>query len=231
MSYSTPDTTARGERKARLLTGALAVTALVAAVVALWQTQSTPLAGRTYCWGAWPERAEPFRRGDHHRTSDESAPTPERPSGHCLLRWRGGRGAGAYEQEVEVRLGTGPLDAGPRRGWLSGLLVGGDTALPGRLPGFTAAGSGTLVLPESCDVVGRPSVVTLTSSFTLAGGERGRSGFSAATPPGDGRVARPGRRPRRQGRPLHAHPAAERAPRRRRPASARPTPPRRTPYE
>ncbi len=37
-------------------------------------------------------------------------------------------------------------------------------ALPNNLPGFVTAESGTIVLPASCDVDGRPSVVTLTSS-------------------------------------------------------------------
>lgn len=177
MSYSTLRD--RG-RKGRVLTSLLAIAALVAALVALWQTQSTPLARRSYCWGAWAEDGGLFHRGDHDRVAEESAPAPGRPTGLCTLRWRGGQGSGAYEQRVELRLGTGPDGAAARRAWLDGLFEGGDTALPGRLPGFTAAGSGALVLPASCDVGGRPSVVTFTSSYTGTAGRAARPGF----PPG-----------------------------------------------
>ncbi|MFC5146258.1 hypothetical protein [Streptomyces aureoversilis] len=168
--FRTPHTTGdQADRRARALTGALAIAALVAALVALWQTQSTPLGGRSYCWGAWPEGEAPFRRGDRDRTADESAPAPGRPTGHCSLRWRGGRGLGAYEQQVDLRLGTGPLQEGERRSWLGELFGDGDTPLPDGLPGFTAAsGTGALVLPESCDVDGRPSVVTLKSITALS---------------------------------------------------------------
>ncbi len=156
-------------RKSRALTGALAIAALVAALVALWQTQSTPLGGRAYCWGAWPEDEAPFRRGDRDRITDEIPPGPGRPTGQCSLRWHGGQGSGAYEQRLDLRLGTGPREAGERRSWLGELFGGGDVPLPDGLPGFTAAASGTgaLVLPESCDVDGRPSVVMLKSAMAL----------------------------------------------------------------
>ncbi|QLE73836.1 hypothetical protein FGW37_21630 [Streptomyces rectiverticillatus] len=168
--FRTPHTTGdQADRRARALTGALAIAALVAALVALWQTQSTPLGGRSYCWGAWPEGEAPFRRGDHDRTADESAPAPGRTTGHCSLRWRGGHGLGAYEQQVDLRLGTGPRQEGERRSWLGELFGDGDIPLPDGLPGFTAAsGTGALVLPESCDVDGRPSVVTLKSITALS---------------------------------------------------------------
>ncbi|MBB5117138.1 hypothetical protein [Streptomyces eurocidicus] len=182
MSYSPPRPTGQAERKVRVLTGFLAVAALVAALVALWQTQSTPLARRTYCWGAWTEGAGPFRDGGGERAAEESVPTRERPRGHCVVSWRGGRGAGAYEQRIEVRLGTGPSDVAGRREWVGGLFAGGDRALPGLLPGFTADGSGALVLPESCDVGGRPSVVTLTSSFTDAVDRGSHPGFPEDSP-------------------------------------------------
>ncbi|MBF6048974.1 hypothetical protein GO001_27855 [Streptomyces sp. NRRL B-1677] len=157
-------------RRARALTGALAIAALVAALVALWQTQSTPLGGRAYCWGSWPEDEAPFRRGDRDRVADEIPPAPGHPSGQCSLRWHGGSGSGAYDQRLDLHLGSGPRDAGERRSWLGELFSGGDVPLPDGLPGFTAPASGTgaLVLPESCDVDGRPSVVTLKSAKALS---------------------------------------------------------------
>ncbi|RLU99354.1 hypothetical protein CTZ27_15580 [Streptomyces griseocarneus] len=185
MSYSTLRAAGHAERKGRVLTGALAITALVAALVALWQTQSTPLARRAYCWGSWPEDGSPFRGGARDRVAEESAPSRGHPAGLCTLRWRAGKGAGEYEQRVELRLGTGPEAAGPRRAWLDGLFEGGDTALPGRLPGFTTAGAGALVLPQGCDVGGRPSVVTLTSSYADATGRGRHPGFPAAASPPD----------------------------------------------
>ncbi|MGK5733720.1 hypothetical protein [Streptomyces sp. URMC 124] len=167
--FKAPHTTGdQADRRARALTGALAIAALVAALVALWQTQSSPLGDRSYCWGAWPEDEAPFRRGDRDRIADESAPVPGRPTGHCSLRWHGGHGLGASEQRMDLRLGTGPRLPDERRSWLGELFGGGDVPLPDGLPGFTAAsGTGALVLPESCDVDGRPSVVTLKSAAAL----------------------------------------------------------------
>ncbi|MGK5548946.1 hypothetical protein ACSNOH_30070 [Streptomyces sp. URMC 127] len=164
-----PHTHAHAHTHAHTLTGALAIAALVAALVALWQTQSTPLRGRAYCWGAWPEGEAPFRRGDRDRIADEDPPAPGRPTGRCSLRWHSGRGGGMEAQRLDLRLGTGPREAGERRTWLGELFTGGDVPLPDGLPGFTAAASGTgaLVLPESCDVDGRPSVITLKSAKAL----------------------------------------------------------------
>ncbi|MFD8998559.1 hypothetical protein [Streptomyces abikoensis] len=180
-------------RRARLLTGALAIAALLAALMALWQTQFRPLARQDYCWGTWSEESGPFRGeagGVRQRVSRESAPGPGRPHGQCTLSWRGsdpgndhdgrsngnsngksnGNGNGNSdkrwaERRLEVSYGTGPEAADERRAWLTGLFAGGDSPLPDALPGFVTASSGTLVLPESCDVRGRPSVVTLTGSF------------------------------------------------------------------
>ncbi|MEU2852276.1 hypothetical protein [Streptomyces syringium] len=183
MPYSTSRTTGR---TTRLLTGALAIAALVAALVALWQTQFRPIAPPGYCWGTWPGEARDgglFQRGVRHRTADERAPTPGRPSGHCALSWRGGRGPEAYEQRVTVRLDTGPRGADQRRSWLDGLFAGGGTALPGGLPGFASAGSGALVLPKSCDVAGRPSVLSLTGTFTGSTARAGHPGFPQGSTP------------------------------------------------
>ncbi|MFF4404220.1 hypothetical protein [Streptomyces sp. NPDC001404] len=182
-------------RRARVFTGALAIAALLAALMAFWQAEFGPPARSSYCWGTWPEDGGPFRSGDHDRSAQESAPAPGRPYGTCTLSWRGGRGAGAYRQRLDVRYGTGPREAEARRAWLSGLLVGGDSALPDGLPGFVAAGSGTLVLPPSCDVDGRPSVVTVTSSFRDANGADGSGrtdGTDGADAAGPGGADRPG---------------------------------------
>ncbi|PHQ49345.1 hypothetical protein BLA24_25170 [Streptomyces cinnamoneus] len=148
-----------------MLTGALAVAALVAALVALWQTQFGPLTRPDYCWGTWAQDGGPFHAGATHRTSSERAPTRRHPSGHCALSWRGGHGPKARDQRLDVRYDTGPEPADERRTWLAGLFTGGDSALPGGLPGFVTAASGSLVLPQTCDVKGLPSVLTISGTF------------------------------------------------------------------
>ncbi|MFC5718790.1 hypothetical protein ACFP1Z_01180 [Streptomyces gamaensis] len=55
MSYAKRRDIGRAGRRVRVLVGALAIVALVAAVVALWQTQSTPPAKRSSCAGTWWE--------------------------------------------------------------------------------------------------------------------------------------------------------------------------------
>ncbi|KJY44025.1 hypothetical protein VR41_00550 [Streptomyces sp. NRRL B-1568] len=81
MSYKTSritnrtHSTQRGARRARLLTGALAIAALLAALIALWQTQARPLtdqparcpAGGAPFGGACTPGA-PGAPGDRHGT-------------------------------------------------------------------------------------------------------------------------------------------------------------------
>ncbi|MEU7040398.1 hypothetical protein AB0A77_04975 [Streptomyces varsoviensis] len=155
---------ARGRRgRGRALIGALAVVALIAAVSALWQTQFGPLTHAARCWGAWPDEggASLFDHGDRDRASDEVSPTPEAPRGRCTVTWSRGTGSAARQQRVRVGYGTGPKAEAARRSWLDGLFARGGDPLPGALPGFVGDGSGALVLPERCDVDGRPSVVTV----------------------------------------------------------------------
>ncbi|GHF68534.1 hypothetical protein GCM10010218_57440 [Streptomyces mashuensis] len=165
----------------RTLTGALAVAALVAAVVALWQTQSGPLEDRhrAYCWGTWREDAGPSPRGTAGRQVREEAPTRRRPTGRCTLSWLG---AGGPEDRrgIDLRYGPGPAAADERRAWLAGLFTGHDTALPDGIPGFVTAVSGTLVLPRPCDVDGRPTVLTLTGTFDSTPARTGRLLLEAA---------------------------------------------------
>ncbi|GHC61364.1 hypothetical protein [Streptomyces cinnamoneus] len=183
-----PNTTAAGRtaRRARTLTGALAIAALLAALMALWQTQFRPLSKPEYCWGTWRADGGPFRTdagrdgGAHRRTARETAPTPARPHGRCSLSWSGGRGRDAPRRSLEVRYETGPSAAKERRAWLAELFAGGDAALPDDLPGFVTAATGTLVLPASCDVDGRPSVVTVSGSFDSSPDRTGRILLEAA---------------------------------------------------
>ncbi|MEU1309799.1 hypothetical protein ABZ419_13015 [Streptomyces cinnamoneus] len=183
-----PNTAAAGRtaRRSRTLTGALAIAALLAALMALWQTQFRPLSKPEYCWGTWRADGGPFRTdagrdgGAHRRTARETAPTPARPHGRCSLSWSGGRGRDAPRRSLEVRYETGPSAAKERRAWLAELFAGGDAALPDDLPGFVTADTGTLVLPASCDVDGRPSVVTVSGAFDSSPDRTGRILLEAA---------------------------------------------------
>ncbi|MFI9236497.1 hypothetical protein [Streptomyces sp. NPDC053079] len=170
----------RTDRRARTLTGALAIAALLAALMALWQAQFRPLTKPEYCWGTWRADGGPFREDARHRSVRESAPTAGRPHGRCTLSWSGGRGPDAPRRQLEVRYETGPRAEEERRAWLTGLFAGGDAALPDDLPGFVTADTGTLVLPESCDVDGRPSVVTVSGSFDSSPARTGRLLVEAA---------------------------------------------------
>ncbi|MEU7132227.1 hypothetical protein [Streptomyces sp. NPDC046261] len=170
----------RTDRRARTLTGALAIAALLAALMALWQTQFRPLTKPEYCWGTWRADGGPFREDARHRSARETAPTAGRPRGRCSLSWSGGHGPDAPRRQLEVRYETGPRAQEERRAWVAGLFAGGDTALPDDLPGFVTADTGTLVLPESCDVDGRPSVVTVSGSFDSSPARTGRLLVEAA---------------------------------------------------
>ncbi|MFE7119248.1 hypothetical protein ACFU99_27915 [Streptomyces sp. NPDC057654] len=209
------------------MVGALAVVALLAAVSALWQTQFGPLAQASRCWGAWPDEggASLFDHGDRHRASQETSPTPEVPRGSCTVTWTRGSGAAAREQRVQVGYGAGPKAADARRTWLDGLFARGGDALPGALPGFVGDGSGALVLPERCDVDGRPSVVTVGGARQgdgrtgVAGGGFARTGRLLVDLANHG-MRKAGCAPRRPLRP--AAPTASPAPAR--PPSSSPAP-------
>ncbi|MEU5104378.1 MULTISPECIES: hypothetical protein [unclassified Streptomyces] len=151
-----------GRRGRAALAGGLAV-ALVAGWLVIRAVDDADAAKR-YCWGAWSEQDEPsllLERDD--RAFRETAPTPERPRGSCTIT--ASRTYGTDEtipEKISVSYGTGPKDAKKRRAWLAGLFAGARDQLPEGLPGFVSQGSATLVLPEKCDVDGRPSVVTVS---------------------------------------------------------------------
>ncbi|MEV4440117.1 hypothetical protein AB0K09_14005 [Streptomyces sp. NPDC049577] len=86
--------------RVRLLIGALAIAALLAALMALWQTQFRPLSRPSHCWGAWPGDGGPFDRATRDRVREESAPAPGRPYGSCAI--------GSARRVPGIRGGGGP---------------------------------------------------------------------------------------------------------------------------
>jgi hypothetical protein len=141
---------------------------LAAALVAGWLVlgaDDDADAAKKHCWGAWSQRDKPslFDEKDHVRAFRETAPTPERPRGSCTITasWTYSDDE-TVQEKISVSYGTGPRDAKKRRAWLAELFADARDQLPEGLPGFVSAGSAALVLPEKCDVDGRPSVVTVS---------------------------------------------------------------------
>ncbi|ADI06308.1 hypothetical protein SBI_03187 [Streptomyces bingchenggensis BCW-1] len=142
---------------------------LAAALVAGWlviragdDADADSDAAKRYCWGAWSQGEEPLRFNNDNRTFRETAPTPERPRGSCTITTSWDNGINEVHEKISVSYGSGPKDAKKRRAWLAELFAGAGDQLPEGLPGFVSEGSATLVLPEKCDVDGRPSVVAVS---------------------------------------------------------------------
>ncbi|MGO4756279.1 hypothetical protein AB4212_48060, partial [Streptomyces sp. 2MCAF27] len=119
-------------------------------------------AAKKHCWGAWSQGEKPLRFNNDNRAFRETAPTPERPRGSCTITTSWDNGISEVHEKISVSYGAGPKDAKKRRVWLAELFAGAGDQLPEGLPGFVSKGSATLVLPEKCDVDGRPSVVTVS---------------------------------------------------------------------
>ncbi|MDX3233031.1 hypothetical protein [Streptomyces sp. ME19-01-6] len=153
---------------------------LAAALVAGWLVlgaDDDADAAKKHCWGAWSQRDKPslFDEKDHVRAFRETAPTPERPRGSCTITasWTYSDDE-TVQEKISVSYGTGPRDAKKRRAWLAELFAGARDQLPEGLPGFVSEGSAALVLPEKCDVDGRPSVVTASGVQSDDEGETAR---------------------------------------------------------
>ncbi len=128
------------------------------------------------------------------RTAEESAAlSADSPEGVCTLRVtssvpddHGSSGAGTHGSEDDaddpddaettntiefkktVKVGYGPVPASEkeRLSWLEKFLDGSVGPLPDGVPGLVSRAKGMVVLPEECDVDGRPTVVTITGEET-----------------------------------------------------------------
>ncbi|NML54914.1 hypothetical protein HHL19_34390 [Streptomyces sp. R302] len=171
-------------RRRRGTVVAVTVGALALAGVGGWAAEVGPFAKDRYCWGAWEQDSGPRllgdeelgRSGSERRAEESAAPSADRPEGTCTLRVTssvpdshgssGGGGTIEFKKTVNVRYGAVPAAEEERLGWLREFLDGSVAPLPDGVPGLVGSSKGMVVLPESCDVDGRPTVVTVTGGET-----------------------------------------------------------------
>lgn len=183
-------------RRPRGVVVAVVVGALAVAGGGAWAAGVGPFAKDRYCWGAWEQDSGPRLLGDDElgksgseRTAEESeAPSAGRPESTCTLRVTssvpddhgssgssgssessgssGSSGAIEFKKTVEVRYGPVPASEKDRLNWMQEFLDGSAGPLPDGVPGLVGRAKGMVVLPASCDVDGRPTVVTITGSET-----------------------------------------------------------------
>lgn len=172
-----------GKRRRRrwVVLGAVSAGAVLISGVALWATDSPPFKDR-YCWGAWEQDSGPRFLGDYvlrdsgtERTSAESGtPGSGGKTATCTVSvatsgaddssaGSGGSSAQSAGFHDRLTLSYGPVPEAPdeRRAWIDRYFSGSASPLPNGLDGLVASDRAMLILPEACDVAGRPSAVTL----------------------------------------------------------------------
>lgn len=173
-------------RRGRLSLITALVLALAGTGLGTWAADTWPWPKDRYCWGAWEKDSGPDFLGDEafgddddgSRTSKETAPTRERPTGRCEVAIAGDYKSGydgdkgSTDQQVSVEYGPVPKAAEARLEMIHDGFLGGDMVpLPDGLPGTVNGSGGLLVLPKSCDAQdGRPTVVTMHASGTYTSG-------------------------------------------------------------
>lgn len=169
-------------RRGRLSLVSALVLALAGTGFGTWAADTWPWPKDWYCWGAWEQDSGPDFLGEEafgdddegSRTSTETVPTPERPTGRCEVAIAGDYessydgGKVTIDQQVSVEYGPVPEAAEARLAVIHDGFLGGDMVpLPDGLPGTVNGRGGLLVLPKSCDTQdGRPTVVTMYASGT-----------------------------------------------------------------
>ncbi|MFH0518812.1 hypothetical protein ACHBTE_16770 [Streptomyces sp. M41] len=173
-------------RRGRLSLTCALVLALAGTGLGTWVADTWPWPKDRYCWGAWEEDSGPEFLGDKafgndddgSRTSRETAPTRERPTGRCEVAIAGDYESSydgdkvSIDQQVSVEYGPVPKAAEARLALIHDGFLGGDMVpLPDGLPGTVNGHGGLLVLPKSCDAPdGRPTIVTMRASGTYTSG-------------------------------------------------------------
>ncbi|MDQ1011108.1 hypothetical protein QFZ82_005593 [Streptomyces sp. V4I23] len=154
-----------GSRRKRLgVTAGVLAGAVFATGIGLWATDSGPFKD-AYCWGAWQQNSGPHLLGDEavdesgaeRRATESAPPSAGRPQGTCTVEVA----SDDDEDKVTVTYGPLPAAADKRQEWITHYLHGSVSFLPDGLDGLVGGDRGMLVLPEACDVDGRPSVVTM----------------------------------------------------------------------
>jgi hypothetical protein len=143
--------------------------------IGLYATDSWPFRD-SYCWGAWQENSGARFLGEDvlgesaERSGEESAPpSADQPRATCTVAVRSTVEDSdsdeplEFEDKVTVEYGPVPEEAEARHEWLTRYFHGSAAPLPDGLDGLVAGDRAMLVLPEACDVDGRPAVVTIRS--------------------------------------------------------------------
>ncbi|MFD7619878.1 hypothetical protein [Streptomyces sp. NPDC059802] len=168
----------RRGRRGAILAGAVAGAVLVSGI-GLWATDSRPFRD-SYCWGAWEQNSGAAFLGDDglaksgsERSATESAPpSARRHHASCTVTVTStvpdddSDEPLSFKEQVTVEYGPVPAGAEDHRAWIARYFDGSGARLPDGLDGLVAGDRAMLVLPEACDVDGRPSAVTIRSGST-----------------------------------------------------------------
>ncbi|NXY94227.1 hypothetical protein HYE82_07465 [Streptomyces sp. BR123] len=131
----------------------------------------------TYCWGAWQEDSgasflgkEALGKSGSKRRATESAPPSNTGNkATCTVAITSSLADShsdeplTFDERVIVEYGPAPQAVEERRAWIAHYLDGSASPLPDGLNGLVAGDRAMLVLPETCDVGGTPSTVTIRS--------------------------------------------------------------------
>ncbi|MFI7360211.1 hypothetical protein ACIBTP_40660 [Streptomyces avidinii] len=153
-----------------------AVLASGAGLYGLSESGSWPFKAN-YCWGAWQEDSGPDflgekalgKSGSERRAKESAPPSATRPNATCTVTVASSVPDDdsddplAFDERVTVAYGPVPAAAEEHRAWIAHFFDGSASPLPDGLNGLVAGDRAMLVLPEACDVSGRPSVVTIRS--------------------------------------------------------------------
>ncbi|UED86223.1 hypothetical protein [Streptomyces profundus] len=175
----------RGRRKRWLLCGGTAALAAAAGAALILGSDGD---GDSGCWGAWDGLRPPWSGGDV--TASGSPPSREDPRGACeivvtLTDEDDEDGDEPWQHRLEVSYGALPEGHDELATWTLEHLRGDSAPLTDGLSGSVSAEHGLLVLPERCQIDGRPAVVTMITRYsdvTLGRGDASHGSRPASSP-------------------------------------------------
>ncbi|MFF2329363.1 MULTISPECIES: hypothetical protein [unclassified Streptomyces] len=168
-----------GRRRRNVLLAGTVAGAVLASGIGLWATDSPPFRD-SYCWGAWEQNSGPAFLGDgalaksdsERRATQSAPPSSDRHHATCTVVVSSAVPDDdsdeplTFKEQVTVEFGPVPTGVGKQRAWLARYFDGSASQLPDGLYGLVAGDRAMLVLPEACDVEGRPTVVTIRGEST-----------------------------------------------------------------
>ncbi|MFF8914556.1 hypothetical protein ACF08M_14825 [Streptomyces sp. NPDC015032] len=165
-------------RRGALLAGAV-VGAVLVSGIGLWTTDSWPFRD-SYCWGAWEQNSGAAflgedgvaKSGSERRATESAPPSAARHHARCTVAVTStvpdddSDGPLTFKEQVTVEYGPVPTGVEEHRAWIARYFHGSASPLPDGLDGLVAGDRAMLVLPDACDVDGKPSTVTIRSEST-----------------------------------------------------------------